>query len=189
MRYYVQVAGETRVVEVTSATDGRLQVKLFRKTGSKSDPGVPDLSCEVDVHRTDDVTYLLNIGGRPLESHVLPAATGPAATVCVSGRTFDVECRTELEEELSRADRGSGSQSQDRLIRTRMPGKVVAVHAKPGDVVQKGSRLVVLEAMKMENEIQAQGAGRVAAVHVKPGDAVEGGALLVELAPDETEAT
>jgi len=62
-----------------------------------------------------------------------------------------------------------------------MPGKVVRVLVGAGDEVQKGQGLVVVEAMKMENEIGAPRAGRVHAVAVTPGVTVESGATLVVL--------
>jgi biotin carboxyl carrier protein len=60
-----------------------------------------------------------------------------------------------------------------------MPGKVVAVHVSPGDAVEPGAPLVVLEAMKMENEFRATAAGVVAEVRVVPGQAVNAGDLLL----------
>ncbi len=62
-----------------------------------------------------------------------------------------------------------------------MPGKVVRVLVAPGDEVRAGQGLVVLEAMKMENEIGAPRAGRVKSVDVIPGQTVETGARLVVL--------
>ena len=60
-----------------------------------------------------------------------------------------------------------------------MPGKVVKVLVKEGEEVQPGRPLVVVEAMKMENELVAELPGSVQKVFVHPGDAVEGGAKLV----------
>ena len=62
-----------------------------------------------------------------------------------------------------------------------MPGKVVRVPVEVGDQVNEGDVVCVLEAMKMENELQAPGAGEVKAVHVSAGDDVEMGAVLVEI--------
>ena len=62
-----------------------------------------------------------------------------------------------------------------------MPGLIVRVGVKPGDEVRAGQGLIVMEAMKMENELRAVAAGRVKAVLAQPGMAVEKGALLVEL--------
>jgi biotin carboxyl carrier protein len=62
-----------------------------------------------------------------------------------------------------------------------MPGRILDVLAVPGDVVQKGDTLALLEAMKMELRIVAPAAGRVQAVHCRAGQVVERGQLLVEL--------
>ncbi len=64
-----------------------------------------------------------------------------------------------------------------------MPGLVVRVLVEPGARVAAGEGLVVLEAMKMENELRAAGPGVVRAVHAAPGEAVDKGQVLVELAP------
>jgi glutaconyl-CoA/methylmalonyl-CoA decarboxylase subunit gamma len=62
-----------------------------------------------------------------------------------------------------------------------MPGKIVRVLVTPGQVIEPGAPLVVVEAMKMENELRATRAGTVVRVHARDGQAVDGGALLVEL--------
>jgi biotin carboxyl carrier protein len=62
-----------------------------------------------------------------------------------------------------------------------MPGLVVRVKVAPGDRVAAGAGLVVMEAMKMENELRAPAAGTVKAIHATPGTAVEKGTVLVEL--------
>jgi biotin carboxyl carrier protein len=60
-----------------------------------------------------------------------------------------------------------------------MPGKVIAVLVSEGDTVEKGQGLVIVEAMKMENEVRSPIAGAVKEIKVKPGETVEGGAVLV----------
>lgn len=72
--------------------------------------------------------------------------------------------------------RGKGAR-----VKPPMPGKVVAVRVKPGDEVKAGDVLLILEAMKMQNEIPAPTAGVVKSVHVKPGQTVEGKDLLIEI--------
>ena len=60
-----------------------------------------------------------------------------------------------------------------------MPGKVVAVLVNEGDTVDKGQGLVIVEAMKMENEVRAPGEGEVKEIRVKVGESVESGQVLV----------
>ena len=62
-----------------------------------------------------------------------------------------------------------------------MPGTVLKVMADEGETVKAGQPVLVLEAMKMENEITAPKDGQIAALHVKQGDAVQGGAVLFEI--------
>ena len=71
----------------------------------------------------------------------------------------------------------------DTELRAPMNGKVVAVLVTEGDAVEKGQRLVVVEAMKMQHEMTAQAAGRITRLAVKPGDQVATRQLLVELKP------
>ena len=66
-------------------------------------------------------------------------------------------------------------------LRTQMPGKVVKIFVKEGEKVELGQTILILEAMKMENEIRAHTAGTVEKICVSVGDALESGVLMVEL--------
>jgi len=92
-----------------------------------------------------------------------------------------------LESEYRRIVRALRGQelANENLVTAKMPGKIAKIHVKVGDIVEAGSPLMVMEAMKMENEIRSVGAGKVVQVAVKEGQAVESGALLAELQPDE----
>jgi len=67
---------------------------------------------------------------------------------------------------------------------TQMPGKVVKILGTVGQKVEKGQTLLILEAMKMENEIKSNTTGVVKAIHVKAGDALENGVLMMEVEPE-----
>ena len=77
--------------------------------------------------------------------------------------------------------RGASGRAAHGLLKAPMPGLVVRVLVEAGAAVQPGQGLLVVEAMKMENELKASGPGTVAQVLVKPGDRVEKGAPLLEL--------
>lgn len=93
---------------------------------------------------------------------------------------------TVVEDERTRGLREMTGQTRSRggggVIRAPMPGLVLRVEVEEGQVIDGGAGLVVLEAMKMENEITTPGPGTVTKVHVKAGDAVEKGVPLVEIA-------
>ncbi|MFN2567873.1 MAG: biotin/lipoyl-containing protein [Gemmatimonadaceae bacterium] len=104
-------------------------------------------------------------------------------TIELGGFRFDVEAldeRTRAIRELAGAPARLAGPS---TLAAPMPGLVVRVLVQPGDSVQPGQGVVVIEAMKMENELRAISAGVVRRVAVTPGSAVEKGALLVEFDP------
>jgi pyruvate carboxylase subunit B len=71
--------------------------------------------------------------------------------------------------------------SGPHAVRAPMPGLVLRVEAEAGAMVRAGQGLVVLEAMKMENELSAPVGGRITAIHATPGQAVEKGTILLEV--------
>jgi 3-methylcrotonyl-CoA carboxylase alpha subunit len=85
------------------------------------------------------------------------------------------------------AEEGSGGGAAAAEIRARIPGRVIDVRVGAGDLVSPGTTLVVLEAMKMQNEIQAESDARVLAVECVAGQAVDTGAILVRLEPRSPE--
>lgn len=96
----------------------------------------------------------------------------------VKGRVYAVA--VDDPRELS-AEAASGGLSGRRDVRAPMPGKVIRVLVQEGDAVAAGQGIVVIEAMKMQNEIPAPKSGRVAAVSVKAGDAVTTGQVLAAI--------
>jgi pyruvate carboxylase subunit B len=99
----------------------------------------------------------------------------------VDGYRFETEAldeRTRSIRDLSAANAGPSGPAP---ILAPMPGLIVRVNVSIGDRVEAGQGIVVMEAMKMENELRATAAGTVRSIEVSPGTAVEKGALLVAL--------
>jgi biotin carboxyl carrier protein len=99
----------------------------------------------------------------------------------VDGYRFEVEAldeRTRSIRDLSAANAAPGGPAP---VLAPMPGLIVRVNVSVGDVVEAGQGVIVMEAMKMENELRATSSGRVRSVEVGPGTAVEKGTLLVAL--------
>lgn len=78
---------------------------------------------------------------------------------------------------------GRGSAGGAREVTAPMPGLVVAIEVAPGQTVEAGRAIAIIEAMKMQSEIRAPVAGRVTAVRVRAGQEVMGGAVLVTIEP------
>jgi biotin carboxyl carrier protein len=82
---------------------------------------------------------------------------------------------------LARRARRQRDETGPESIKAFMPGKIVKVRVGPGDKVAAGDGLLIMEAMKMENEIKCRRPGTVRAVHVAPGQTVDKGTLLIEI--------
>jgi len=102
-------------------------------------------------------------------------ARGTGQEVLVNGRRFSMEVFDPRD--LRPGRRGSANDERQEIAAS-MPGKVMRVLVSPGDTVQEGQGLVVVEAMKMQNEIKSPKAGHVAEVRARPGATVGAGEIL-----------
>jgi biotin carboxyl carrier protein len=163
MKYFVSVEGREIEVEV----DGeRVTVgdQSYHATFGRI-PGTPLRQLVLD--------------DRPVTLSIEPLGQGRWALALASER-LEVEVLDERTRHI-RTLTGSGDQRPKAdVLRAPMPGMVVRINARPGDAVVAGVGLVVLEAMKMENELKAGASGRVKAIRVNPGEAVEKGQVLLE---------
>jgi biotin carboxyl carrier protein len=126
-------------------------------------------------------------GGRPTASAGRPARSYEVAVdrrsngervVHVNGHTVLVSI-IDPRERLARRPGASAAGTGPRSTVSPMPGRIVKVLVKPGDMVAAHQGLVVVEAMKMENELRAPQAGRVTEVKVADGMSVDAGAVLI----------
>jgi biotin carboxyl carrier protein len=128
-----------------------------------------------DVRIVEPGVYSILIDGNSYDVRIEQGRDGRSA-VRIGRRRFDVEIADPRKWSSGRRDRGLAGH---REIVASMPGKVIRVLVAPGDVVEAGQGLVVVEAMKMQNEMKAAGPGRVARVAVTAGATVESGEVLV----------
>ena len=102
-------------------------------------------------------------------------------TLWVDGYRFETEALDERTRSIRDLSAAAAGPTGPAPIIAPMPGLIVRVNVSTGDRVEAGQGIVVMEAMKMENELRATAAGTVRSVEVSPGTAVEKGALLVAL--------
>jgi propionyl-CoA carboxylase alpha chain len=155
------------VVSYASQRDGRFAVTV---TGAGVDPD--SNPCLVTVHHAGDGWIDFDSGGERHRLHVLAAGD----RVWVQGPDGDVA----LTAVPRFPEAGHGEAVAGGLV-APMPGTVLAVHVAPGDTVDRGQLLMIVEAMKMEHRITAPRAGTVGEVRARPGDQVNGGDLLAVL--------
>ena len=119
----------------------------------------------------DQPVYSLLLDGKSFEAYVYPAQR--AWQVLLQGRSYPVMVEDEWEKRLRVASGSNIGERSDYHLKAPMPGLVVAIQVKDGQQVQKGDVLVILESMKMQNELKSPRAGTVARLRIKAGDSVE----------------
>ena len=129
----------------------------------------------------DGVERILTIGDEVHRVVVRPGETRGRYTLWVDGFRFDVEALDERSRAIRELSAATTTPKGPAPLIAPMPGMIVRINVTEGDVVKPGQGLVVMEAMKMENELRATTAGAVRRVLVAPGTAVEKGALLLEM--------
>jgi biotin carboxyl carrier protein len=152
VEYPVVAEGDTITV------DGRPFTVEVADDGTVLVDGIAyDVALEGETAIVGAESYTMQVSGLAVAAATAPSSTpsGPAAPLATE------------------ADAGA--------VLAIMPGKIVRVMAEPGQEIQEGDSVCVLEAMKMENELHARQGGTVRAVHVKPGDDVEKDQVLVEI--------
>jgi len=127
----------------------------------------------VDSRQTGAGTFSLLIDNASAEVSVV--TRGEEFAVTIDGRTHRLRL---LDERRARRQAVGGGREGGREVRSAMPGKVVAVLVGPGATVERGQGILVVEAMKMENEIHAPHGGVVAQLSVAAGQPVTTGQVI-----------
>ena len=172
MRYAVTIDGEELLVDVAQTSDGQYRTSIVAANGPES----PRVWHVVSGSGAHSVTLISN--ERAID--LVLGAGDEGLDVYANGERLAARI------EPARATSGqarSKPAAEVGAVVAPMPGKVVKVLVETGDTVEIGEALVVVEAMKMENELLAKAAGRIRSVLVKPGDAVDRGQVLMSIEP------
>jgi biotin carboxyl carrier protein len=168
MNFDIEINGRQHAVKVE-----RVGARFRIEAGARVDV--------VDVARIDRTTMSMILEGDRDTSHEVSLLNGrEAGDVEIHLRAGVVHARIASAGERGRRSSGSafGGPGGPQRVTAPMPGKIVKVLVKAGDEVASRQGLVVIEAMKMENELRATRAGHVKDVHVAEGDLVDTGRLL-----------
>jgi len=162
MKYEVRISGKTHLAELERQSD-TWEVKL---------DGQPTVANVAEVAPN---TFSVLLSGHSHEVHLAPLPGG-SVQLQTGGHEFLAEV---VDPRSWRGRRHGGAEAEGRQqIVAPMPGKVVRVLVKAGDAVEAGEGLLVVEAMKMQNEIRSPKSGTVERVLAKEGQAVNAGEVL-----------
>jgi biotin carboxyl carrier protein len=164
MRYFVTLDGETYEVDLSD-----------HGATVNGEPVEAELTAKPGTH-----TRHLTIGGHSHALHVAAGETKGEWDFHLDGERYAATVRHQRQHAIAAMTGATARPQGPRPVKAPMPGLIVRVQVQPGDLVQPGQGVIIIEAMKMENELRTETACRVGQVHVKPGQAVEKGTVLIE---------
>lgn len=162
MKYFATVAGTTYEVEIKA--EGHITVDQ------------EELAVDFQSLAGQPV-YSLIVDGKSHEASVQPTETG--LEVLLRGQLYQVQVEDELQRRVRESLGPKAIETGEFKLRAPMPGLVVAVPIERDQTVVQDQLLVVLESMKMQNELKAPREGRIQRIHIKPGDSVNQNQVLI----------
>jgi len=137
---------------------------------------IGDKKYNVDVIHSEHSLYSLLLNGKSYEVDLDPK--DGVCNILVKGEHYSISIINEKKKALWTKAKELVSEGKQSIL-TEMPGKVVKILAEKGQQVKRNQGLIVVEAMKMENELKAPKDGKVIEINVKEGETVEGGTTLI----------
>lgn len=135
-----------------------------------------------DIVALSPASYNMIKDHRSIKAKVIEAdAAAKRLKIEMEGETFEMEIKDKLDQVLEQMGFGKASIKQVKEIKAPMPGLVLEIAVTDGQEVREGDKLLILEAMKMENSIMIQTDAIIKKISVSAGQAVEKGQVLLEL--------
>ncbi|MGZ6346775.1 MAG: biotin/lipoyl-containing protein [Anaerolineales bacterium] len=131
--------------------------------------------------------YSLIVNGESYEGYVYPDEQ--SWQVLLLGRSYSVSIEDEREKRLRTTFSGEVSPGHEYILKAPMPGLAIAVPITEDQKVEKGQILVILESMKMQNELRAPFSGKVVRLKIKAGDSVQQKQILLNIVASHTSIT
>ncbi len=158
--------------------DGKHEVEIVRD-GRSVRAKVDGREYDLDVSEPEKGVFSIKSNARVFEVSVDPAAADGTNRVSLKGHSLDVKLIDP--KRLRGSGGGSADASGKAEIKTAMPGKVVRILKETGDTVEKGEGVIVVEAMKMQNEMRSPKDGSITEIKFAEGDTVAAGDVLVTI--------
>ncbi len=134
---------------------------------------------KIDCVQLNVNSYSLLLNGKSFYLNIIKQNDGYEVTV--DHNTYLVQVQDEIDMLLEKFGMQSDTSAHAGEIHALIPGLVSQLFVQPGDTVEVGQKLLILEAMKMENEIDSPVAGVIKNIQIKSGDKVEKGELIMEI--------
>lgn len=164
MKLIAEIAGEKREINI-------------KQTGENVSAEIDGRAYELEAHAVEPNVYLLKHANKVYKIFVAPnEKSGAPFSVNLGNHDFEIKL---TDPKRMRSAAGAGANADGAAeIKTAMPGKVVRVLVEPGAAVEQGDGILIVEAMKMQNEMKAPKAGTVKEIRTSEGATVNAGDVL-----------
>lgn len=177
-KFYINIDGETN-----SKTVELIDHKSFNFEGENFEYDYKFITPNIIVTRINGENYLVTVSP---DLDVETELKNSDFNIDINSTTYKLICKNELDILIEKFSKTHSDKGFKKDVISPMPGAIVKINVKPGDVVKKGQVLIVLEAMKMENELKATTECKVNQVCVEEKISVDKGQILIKLEPVET---
>ncbi len=156
------------------------KVNLVSREGTKTVIDIDDTQYEVDAIMVGNGVYSILHNGKSFSVEMIPGDGPKNYFVNTFYNSHEVEVIDAQSRYLKSRSNGMDS-SDEKIITTPMPGKIVKIPVKEGDVVTRGTTVIIISAMKMESEYKSPVDGVIKKIHVSEGDTIASNQPLVEI--------
>jgi biotin carboxyl carrier protein len=163
---------------ITTVGDQEFEVEILSERQVRVDDNVYAVDFET---LSGQPVFSLLVDGGSYQAHIIEGDDEASLQVLLRGTLYNSLVEDEREKRLKAAAGSSVAATGDFVLKAPMPGLIVAIPVKAGDEVSKGDVLIILESMKMQNELKAPKDGKVSRVQVAEGDSVEQRQAMVSL--------
>lgn len=130
-----------------------------------------------ELYHLSGETYLLKLDNKIYEISA-DRLDHERFSVSIGGKSFETQIRTSLQEKAAKLLELKSGSTHKLIAKAPMPGMILKIKKEPGDTIIQGETVMILEAMKMENDLRAPVSGILKSINAKEGTAVEKGAVL-----------
>ncbi len=166
MKYVVQIEDKSFEVDIQER-NGKVQINLDEK---------PVQADSVQIKNKKIVSFLFNNRSFDLEF----SKNEEKVSIFLNGKRYECLVKDERTQRLKRLGAAKVETRKEKKLKSPMPGLVTAIEVKEGDLVVAGQGVIIVEAMKMENELKVKFDGKVKKIKVKEHQAVDKDEVLIE---------
>jgi len=156
------------------------KIELLNRVGNKALVKVDDLKYDLDIAEVENGVYSILYNGHSYNIELIEGENSKKFIVNTFAKTFNIEVIDAESKYISNRNQGMEVEGSNQVV-SPMPGKIVKIPVKTGEIVVPGQTLIVVEAMKMQSEFKATSDKIVLEILVKEGDTVDSHQVMIKL--------